>query len=49
VASLVTEREVRLHGSHGFSGGGFGAPLAASCVEEGNDRNQVVAAADDGG
>jgi hypothetical protein len=49
VASLVAEREVRLQGSHGLSGGGFGAPFAASYVEEGNDRNQVVIAADEGG
>jgi thiamine pyrophosphate-dependent acetolactate synthase large subunit-like protein len=49
VASLVTEREVRLQSSHGSSGGGFGAQLAASYVEEGNDRNHVVAFTGDGG
>jgi hypothetical protein len=47
-ASLVAEMEVHFESSHGFSDGGFGAPLKASYVEEANFGNQVVAAAYDG-
>jgi hypothetical protein len=39
--------EVNLKSSLGFSDCGFGVPLASSCVEEANERNQVAAAVDD--
>jgi hypothetical protein len=47
-ASLLAKMEVNLKSSLGFSDGSFGAPLAASCVEEANERNQVATAGDDG-
>jgi hypothetical protein len=47
-ASFVAMTELHLESSHDISGGGFSAPLAASYVEEANDGNYVVAAADDG-
>jgi hypothetical protein len=47
-ASMVAEMEMHLESSHGFSGGGFGATLAARYFEEAKDINQVVVAADGG-